>query len=61
MGSLYGLPTMWPLFVSFDSLVVPVRQIFSQNFLSLQRDSDITENIFSTTVSPFNVPVYICC
>ena len=61
MGSLYGLPTMWPLFVSFDSLVVSVRQIFSQKFLSVQRGSNITENIFSTKVSPFNVPVYICC
>ena len=61
MGSLYGLPTMWSLFVSFDSLVVSVRQMFCQNFLSVQRGSNITENIFSTTVSPFNVPVYICC
>ena len=51
MGSLYGLPTMWPLFVSFDSPVGSVRYIFSQYFLSVQRSS---EHIFSSTVSPFS-------
>ena len=54
MGSLYGFPTMWPLFVSFDSPVGSVRQIFSQDFLSVQRRSDITVHIFSTTVFPFS-------
>ena len=54
MGSLYGFPTMWPLFVSFDSPVGSVRQIFSQDFLSVQRRSDITAPIFSTTVFPFS-------
>ena len=51
MGSLYGLPTMWPLFVSFDSPVGSVTNIFSQYFLSVQRSS---EHIFSSTVSPFS-------
>ena len=54
MGSLYGFPTMWPLFVSFDSPVGSVKQIFSQDFLSVQRRSDITAHIFSTTVFPFS-------
>ena len=54
MGSLYGFPSTWRLFVSFDSPVGSVRQIFSQDFLSVQRRSDITAPIFSTTVFPFS-------